>query len=35
MIGEDIQEIINFANNFDKEVEELDEKEEVNINGKC
>lgn len=33
MIGEDIQEIINVANNFDKEVEELDEKEEVEENG--
>lgn len=33
MIGEDIQELINFANNFAEEVEELDEKEEVEENG--
>lgn len=33
MIGEDIQEIINFANNFEEEVEEINEKEEVEENG--
>ena len=33
MVGEEIQKIIDEANNFDKEVEELDEKEEVQENG--
>lgn len=35
MIGEDIQKIIDKANSFECDVEDIDEKEEVNINGKC
>lgn len=33
MVGEEIQKIIDEANNFDAEVEELNEKEEVQENG--
>lgn len=33
MVGEEIQKIIDEANNFDEDVEELDEKEEVQENG--
>ena len=33
MVGEEIQKIIDEANNFDVDVEELNEKEEVQENG--